>query len=242
MNLNQILGAVECRKNPKRRGRGEGSGLGKSAGRGNKGAKQRSGWRRRYGYEGGQMPLSRRVPKRGFNNFNFATYFDCVNVGEIGSAFPDGSTVDRKALIEKGILKPRQERLKVLGDGDLKVKLTIVADTASASARKKIEAAGGTLNCLMPPRKKKTAPVPPKPAGSAGAKGAGAKGADAKGAEGKAGKKKEGKGAPAEGQAAPPKAEKASKKEKKPNVEAGASPPRSLQGDGKRPGKKGEEK
>jgi large subunit ribosomal protein L15 len=238
MNLNQILEAVERRKNPKRRGRGEGSGLGKSAGRGNKGAKQRSGWRRRYGYEGGQMPLSRRVPKRGFNNFNFGTFFDCINIGEIGNLFPEGSTVDRKALIEKGILKPRFERLKVLGDGELKVKLTIIADTASASARKKIEAAGGTLNCLMPPRKVKPVFVPraaPTPLVPPEGKG------------GKADKKKEKKekgAAPAESPGVTPpqsprgdgKAEKAAKKEKKPEA------PEAKGADAKKAGKKGEEK
>lgn len=153
MNLNEILSAVEKRKNPKRRGRGEGSGLGKSAGRGNKGAKARSGWRRRYGYEGGQMPLSRRLPKRGFVNVNFATYFDVVNVGTLGDVFDDGATVDMKALIEKGVLKPRFGNLKVLGEGELRKKLSVVAHRASESARKKIEAAGGTLKCLLAPRK-----------------------------------------------------------------------------------------
>jgi len=163
MNLNQVL--IEPNRPKKRRGRGEGSGLGKSAGRGNKGAKQRSGWRRRYGYEGGQMPITRRVPKRGFNNFNFGQFFDVVNVGDLEKAFPEGATVDRAALIDKGILKPRFELLKLLGDGELKKKLTIVVHAASGSARKKVEAAGGTLNCLLPPRKvhkpfvKKPAPV-----------------------------------------------------------------------------------
>ncbi len=160
MNLNAILNAVERRKNPKRRGRGEGSGLGKSAGRGNKGAKARSGWRRRYGYEGGQMPIVRRVPKRGFSNFNFASYFDVINVGELEQAFDAGATVDLKVLAEKGLLKPRHGQLKVLGDGVLAKKITVVAHTASAEARKKIEAAGGTLTCLIPPRVYKPRPRP----------------------------------------------------------------------------------
>ena len=151
MNLNVVL--IEAKKPRKRRGRGEGSGLGKSAGRGNKGAKARSGWRRRYGYEGGQMPIVRRVPKRGFNNFNFASYFDVVNVGQLEGSFEDGAKVDRAALIDRGILKPRYEMLKLLGDGELKKKLTIVVHTASESARKKVEAAGGSLSCLLPPRK-----------------------------------------------------------------------------------------
>ena len=153
MNLNDILGAVEIRKNPKRRGRGEGSGLGKSAGRGNKGAKARSGWRTRYGYEGGQMPIVRRVPKRGFNNYNFASWFDCVNVGDLNDIFSDGDVVDRKILIEKGALKARCDLLKILGTGDLKKKLTVTAHSTSAGAKKKIEAAGGTITCLIPPRK-----------------------------------------------------------------------------------------
>jgi large subunit ribosomal protein L15 len=218
MNLNEILDAVETRPNPKRRGRGEGSGLGKSAGRGNKGAKARSGWRRRYGYEGGQMPLSRRVPKRGFNNFNFGKYFDCVNVGTLGEVFEDGATVNRQVLVDRGILKPRFEMLKVLGDGELKKKLAVTVHTASVSAKAKIEAAGGTLTCLLPPRKPKFRPKPKPAPAPAEAKGEKKKEKAAKGGEG---------------------TEKAPKKEKK---EKKAETPGAQGADTKKAGKKGEAK
>ena len=200
MNLNGIFDIVGKKKARKRCGRGEGSGLGKTSGRGSKGAKARSGWRRRYGYEGGQMPLVRRVPKRGFNNFNFADWFDVVNVGELGVVFDDGATVDRQTLIDRGVLKPRHEKLKLLGDGELKKKLTITVHSASGSARQKVEAAGGTLNCLIPPRPvRKPRPQPGKPP-------AGGKAKDAAGGE-----------APPEGKQKKekaPKADKAAKSEK----------------------------
>ncbi len=159
MNLHELLNSVERRKSRKRRGRGNSSGLGKSAGRGEKGAKARSGWRQRYGYEGGQMPLQRRIPKRGFNNVEFGTFFDVINTGVLENLFQDGANVDLKALVDRGALKPRYERLKILGDGDLKKRLNVVAHSASAEARRKIEAAGGTLTCLMPPRKVRK-PIP----------------------------------------------------------------------------------
>ncbi len=115
------------------------------------------------------MPLVRRLPKRGFNNFNFATYFDVVNVGDLSKCFSSGDKVTRDALIQKGLLKPRFENLKILGDGTLDKKLEVVAHRASEVAKHKIEAAGGTLQCLIPPRpihkpipkpKPKEAPAP----------------------------------------------------------------------------------
>ncbi len=169
MNLHEVLGLAGGHKARKRCGRGESSGLGKTSGRGSKGAKARSGWRRRYGYEGGQMPIVRRLPKRGFNNFNFATYFDVVNVGDLSKAFVDGEKVTRDALIQKGVLNPRFENLKILGDGTLDKKLEVVAHRASEGAKRKIEAAGGKLQCLIPPR-----PIhkpPPKPAPPAAPEG-----------------------------------------------------------------------
>jgi len=197
MNLNQLMNSLKPRKSRKRIGRGNSSGQGKSAGRGDKGAKARSGWRQRYGYEGGQMPLSRRLPKRGFNNVEFGNFFDVINTGDLEKIFEGGAEVSREILVKRGILKPRFQRLKILGGGDLKKPLTVTAHTASAGARKKIEDAGGTLTCLMPPRKKKTRPVrpPPAPAGKAAeSKGKGDKKAE-KGKDGgkSAGKEKGGK-------------------------------------------------
>ncbi|MGH2628784.1 MAG: 50S ribosomal protein L15, partial [Anaerolineales bacterium] len=180
----------------KRCGRGEGSGLGKTSGRGSKGAKARSGWRRRYGYEGGQMPLSRRVPKRGFNNVRFAAYYDVVNVGALQGAFDDGATVNLEAIVGKGLLKPRFGQLKVLGEGALAKRLSVVCHTASAGAKRKIEAAGGSLTCLVPPRlpRKRFVPRPPAAAGKAGGEAAaaeaGAKPAKDKKPAGEPGEKK----------------------------------------------------
>lgn len=127
-------------------GRGVGSGLGKTSGRGHKGAKARSGWSRRIGWEGGQMPLYRRLPKRGFNNKNFEKVFTVVNVSDL-AVFEDGATVDLQAVLAKGLTsKEKQSELfKVLGDGKLERKLNVKVDAITASARAKIEAAGGTV-------------------------------------------------------------------------------------------------
>ena len=246
MNLNAILGAVERRKNPKRRGRGEGSGLGKSAGRGNKGAKSRAGWRTRYEYEGGQMPIVRRVPKRGFSNFNFAGYYDVINVGELGELFEAGATVDLKTLTERGIVKPRHGRLKVLGDGALSKKITVIAHRASEEARKKIEAAGGTLTCLVITKPRKPRPDWQREGlAQPSAKGKGAKEAEAAagdaGAEGKA--KKEGKpkeGKQEKGGGGKPAAEAAAKGAK--GAKGPEGKPSEGKGGEKKAGKKGEEK
>lgn len=130
----------------KRIGRGVGSGLGKTSGRGHKGAKSRSGWSRRIGWEGGQMPLYRRLPKRGFNNKNFMKVFTVINVGEL-NVFEDGSTVDLTAVLAKGLTsKEKQSELfKVLGDGELSKRLLVRVDAITTTARGKIEAAGGSV-------------------------------------------------------------------------------------------------
>ncbi len=130
----------------KRVGRGLGSGHGKTAGRGHKGAKSRSGWSRRIGYEGGQMPLFRRLPKRGFNNKNFKQFFTVVNVGVL-EAFAAGAVVDLEAVLAAGLAsRNRRGRLfKVLGGGELGKKLTVRADAVTAAARSKIEGAGGAV-------------------------------------------------------------------------------------------------
>ena len=125
----------------KRKGRGHGSGNGKTGGRGHKGQKARSGGKVRVGFEGGQMPLSRRVPKRGFNNV-FAKPLTAINVAAL-NRFEDGAVVDAAALIEAGVIANCPYGLKVLSNGSLTKKITVKAAAFSASAKEKIEQAGG---------------------------------------------------------------------------------------------------
>lgn len=126
---------------PKRRGRGEGSGLGKTSGRGNKGQLSRSGGGTRPGFEGGQMPFIRRIPKRGFFN-KFKKDFAVVNLSDL-SAFKENDVVDREALFSKGIIKSRSMPLKVLGDGEINIALIVKANKFSKAAIEKIRKAGG---------------------------------------------------------------------------------------------------
>lgn len=128
----------------RRVGRGPGSGLGKTAGRGHKGWGQRSGTSRRPGYEGGQMPIYRRVPKRGFTNARFSTDYTIINVDKL-NAFDDGATVDLDAVIGKGLASKLSPLMKVLGNGELKRRLTVRAQKFTKSAEEKIKAAGGTV-------------------------------------------------------------------------------------------------
>jgi large subunit ribosomal protein L15 len=128
----------------KRVGRGPGSGLGKTSGRGHKGWGQRSGAPRRAGYEGGQMPIYRRVPKRGFTNARFRTEYTVINVDKL-AAFENGATVDLGAILAKGLASMQTPFLKVLGGGKLDKKLTVRAQKFTASARAKIEASGGQV-------------------------------------------------------------------------------------------------
>ena len=128
----------------KRVGRGIGSGSGKTCGRGHKGWGARSGAPRRPGYEGGQMPIYRRVPKRGFTNARFRKDYTVINTGKL-EAFSDGDTVDLAAVIDKGLVSMNTNLFKVLGNGDLGRKLTVRAQKFSKSAREKIEQAGGTV-------------------------------------------------------------------------------------------------
>ena len=130
----------------KRLGRGSGSGLGKTSGKGHKGAKARSGGGKRPGFEGGQMPLYRRVPKRGFNNV-FRTEYAEVNLERL-EAFEDGAVVDAAALLEKRIIRKELDGVKVLGGGELTKKLTVQAAKFSASAKEKIEAVGGKAEVI----------------------------------------------------------------------------------------------
>lgn len=130
----------------KRIGRGVGSGLGKTSGRGHKGAKARSGWSRRIGWEGGQMPIYRRLPKRGFNNKNFEKVFTVVNVRDL-DGFEAGSVVDLAAVLAKGLTSKEKhsELFKILGEGEIGKALTVKVDAITATAKEKIEKAGGTV-------------------------------------------------------------------------------------------------
>ena len=129
----------------KRLGCGESSGRGKTSGKGNKGQKARSGSGTRVGFEGGQMPLHRRLPKRGFNNFDFRDVFCVFNVGELDDLFDAGSTIDEAALRGQGLVNGRCDKTKVLGIGEVTKAFHLVVNNASASAREKIEKAGGTI-------------------------------------------------------------------------------------------------
>ena len=141
MNLNDLSPAEGSVKSNYRKGRGHGSGNGKTAGRGHKGQKARSGGGVRVGFEGGQMPLARRIPKRGFHNI-FAKPLEIVNVSALNK-FEDGATVNVCDLLEKGILSKCEYGVKILGNGSVSKKLTVRATAFSASAKEKIEAAGG---------------------------------------------------------------------------------------------------
>ena len=145
MSLNNLRPPKGAKHAKKRIGRGHGSGSGKTAGRGHKGAKSRSGFKRKVGFEGGQMPLYRRLPKRGFTNGPFRIDYAVINVGDLDKQFKDGDVVDAAALREHGVMKIGETPLKVLGSGDLAKKLTVKAAAFSASAVKKIEGAGGKV-------------------------------------------------------------------------------------------------
>ncbi len=142
MELNNLKPKKGARHAKKRVGRGPGSGHGKTAGRGEKGQKSRSGFHRMLGFEGGQMPLHRRLPKRGFTNI-FRKEYATVNVSDL-ERFDNGATVDEAALREARLVKGRKHGIKILGDGKLTKKLTVHATKFSEAARKQIEAAGGT--------------------------------------------------------------------------------------------------
>lgn len=146
MKLNELSPAPGSVKEAKRKGRGIGTGNGKTAGRGHKGQKARSGGGVRPGFEGGQMPLARRLPKRGFNNI-FADKYAYINVSTLDK-FDDGSVVDTDALINAGIIKNALDGVKVLGRGDITKKLTVKAAKFSAGAKEKIEAAGGKAEVI----------------------------------------------------------------------------------------------
>ena len=146
MKLHELHPAEGSTAAQKRLGRGNGSGLGKTSGKGHKGAKARSGGGKRPGFEGGQMPLYRRVPKRGFNNV-FGTEYAEVNVERL-EAFEDGATVNAQALLEKKIIRKELDGVKILGGGELTKKLTVQAAKFTGSAKEKIEAVGGKAEVI----------------------------------------------------------------------------------------------
>ena len=148
MKLHELQPAASSKKTRTRVGRGLGSGLGKTSGRGQKGQNSRSGGGVRSGFEGGQMPLYRRLPKRGFNNSVFAKQYAEVNVEQL-NRFEDGATVDPVALIEAGILKNVRDGIRILGNGTLETKnLTVIANGFTKSAEEKITAAGGKVEVI----------------------------------------------------------------------------------------------
>lgn len=146
MKLNDLKPTPGSRHRRRRPGRGESSGLGKTCGKGHKGQKSRSGASIRPGFEGGQMPLARRLPKKGFNNTQFKTRYATVNVSDLEAKFEDGATVDEAALRKCGLVKGVCDGVKVLGNGDLAKKLTVSVDKISATAREKVEKAGGSVS------------------------------------------------------------------------------------------------
>ena len=143
MKLHELSPAEGSAKAAWRKGRGPGSGNGKTAGKGHKGQNARSGGGVRPGFEGGQLPLYRKLPKRGFNNAKFAKVYAIVNV-EALNAFEDGAIIDLEALMAKKIVRKANDGLKVLGNGEITKKLTVKAAKFSAAAKEKIEAAGGS--------------------------------------------------------------------------------------------------
>lgn len=147
MKLHELSPAAGSTKARKRIGRGAGSGQGKTAGKGHKGQKARAGRGMRPGFEGGQMPLQRRLPKRGFNNI-FRTEMAIVNVAALDKAFEAGETVTVDALVEKGLVKKVLDGVKVLGNGELSKALTVQANAFSETAKQKIEALGGKAEVI----------------------------------------------------------------------------------------------
>ena len=146
MKLHELEPAFGSTKAPKRLGRGIGSGLGKTSGKGHKGAKARSGGGKRPGFEGGQMPLTMRLPKRGFTN-KFRTEYEAINISAL-NVFEDGEVVGPIELLEYGIINKVLDGIKILGDGELTKKLTVQANKFTATAKEKIEAAGGSCEVI----------------------------------------------------------------------------------------------
>ena len=151
MNLNDVHRGILKKRPRKRIGRGSGSGHGKTSGRGHKGHKSRSGYSRKPTFQGGAMPMIRRIPKRGFNN-RWSTEVFAVNVGRLNDCFNDGEEVTIEQLAAKHLAKGTFDEVKILGEGELTKKLTVSAHRFSKSAEEKITAAGGTINKLVAKR------------------------------------------------------------------------------------------
>ncbi len=148
MRLCDIKRPRKANSSTKRVGRGVGSGMDKTSGRGHKGAKARSGSGMYLGFEGGQMPLIRRIPKRGFNNAAFADRFSIINVSRLSELFSANDVVEPEVLIKKGLAKKRS-KIKILGNGEINIPLTVKAHKVSKSAAQKIEAAGGKVEIIL---------------------------------------------------------------------------------------------
>ena len=144
---NPILSAPQgANKKPKRVGRGSSSGLGTTAGKGNKGQQSRSGGKTYVGFEGGQMPLYRRIARKGFSNYPFKKEYVCINVDLLCAKFEDGATVDKASLAKKGFISTKGAALvKILGNGDVTKKMNVIVDKVSETAKAKIEKAGGSV-------------------------------------------------------------------------------------------------
>ena len=147
MKLNELKPPAGAKKARKRIGRGQASGQGGTAGKGHKGQNSRSGGGVRPGFEGGQMPLQRRLPKRGFSNYPFGKKIAEVNLRDL-AGFEAGAVVDAQAMAEAGLIKGSFDAIKVLGQGEVKVALTVKVDQISAGAKAKVEAAGGTVELV----------------------------------------------------------------------------------------------
>jgi large subunit ribosomal protein L15 len=164
MDLSTVHQGVHKRKRKKRVGRGIGSGHGKTASRGSKGQYASAGAKMpTKAFEGGQMPLFRRIPKRGFSHATWDKHFHIINVGDLDKAFADGATVDQDALRSAGLAKGRADGVRILGDGELSKKLVIRAHHFSKSATEKITAKGGTAEVIPPPKKPKRNKMKPRP-------------------------------------------------------------------------------
>lgn len=148
MGIHELRPAPGSKKKPKRLGQGTGSGTGKTAGKGHKGQKARSGGGVRPGFEGGQMPLSRRIPKRGFSNARFKKSFQIVNIDRLSNLFEAGSEVGIREMLSSGLIRNTRMPVKVLGNGEITIALTVKANAFSAQAMARIEAAGGKTEVI----------------------------------------------------------------------------------------------
>jgi large subunit ribosomal protein L15 len=149
--LHNLPAPARARHKKKRLGRGRPSGHGKTSGRGHKGQKKTKSGNVRPGFEGGQLPLARRLPKRGFKNFDFRVDYAVVNLNRLSERFEAGAVVDHAALVGAGLARPT-DKIKVLGTGDLAHKLSVKVHAISASAKQKIEAKGGSVEIIAPPK------------------------------------------------------------------------------------------